>query len=292
MQLKEQVGVMNTTLAHLVLLHLKIGVNLGNYQVNQKHMQETDYDITKMEELGIFANFCLLIHYPFENNYDWKFDDWEHNAYRIELGLNSVKDFFSNPTAQRYFKNKLRYAQARWGYSPAIGMWQLASEISQFGNYPGAGIGPYFHNSAFYDQDHVDKLYQWQCIMSNYLKSIYPNHLTNTCYALNPFSNYDSNGNLAACWDKSFTCPNMDIISWNDYNFDGSQAKNRDRFEYVHEIIYNENNLHCSEDPIGYFIDSPLLFTEVEIIIITQLRELPNALILMYTIKCGQVHEW
>jgi hypothetical protein len=240
------------------------GLNLGNYQINQKHMAETDKDITKMEDLGIFTNFCLLIHFPFEAmNDSWLNDDWEHNAYRLELNLTNVKDFFSDPSAQRYFKNKLRYAQARWGYSAAIGMWQLASEISQFGNIALVGVGPYFHDSPYYDQDHVEKLYLWQCTMTNYLKNIYPDHLTNTCYALNPFNNYNPNGNLAACWDQSFTCPNMDIISWNDYNFDGAQAKNRQRFEAVHEIIYNENNLNCSEDPVGYFIDQPLLFTEV-----------------------------
>lgn len=241
------------------------GHYLGNYQVNQKHMQETDNDITKMEELGIFTNFCLQIHFPFETmNNSWVNDDWEHNAYRLELGLNNVKDFFSNPNAQRFFKHKLRYAQARWGYSAAIGMWQLASEISQFGIVGIPGKGPYFHDSQYYDNDHVQKLYDWQCTMTDNIKSIYPNHLTNTCYALNPFDNYSGSlGNNPACEDKSFTCPNMDIISWNYYNYDALEDINRSRFDAVTNVIYNTDNVDCGMDPAGYFIDKPLLFTEV-----------------------------
>jgi len=235
---------------------------LGNYHKNQKHMWETDQDLERCENLGVFLNFCLQIHYPLEK-IDGREENWQHNAYKIELGLAEVKDFFSNPNANKFFRNKLRYAQARWGYSAAIGMWQLASEISQAGIIAG-GKGPYLHDYQYYDQDHVQKLYDWQCAMTDYIKSVYPNHLTNTCYALNPFGNYSGSlGNNPACVDKSFTCSNMDIISWNYYNFDALEDINRSRFEAVSDVIYNTDNVDCGMGPVGYFIDKPLLFTEV-----------------------------
>ncbi len=238
---------------------------LGNYQKNQKHMWETDMDLERCENLGVFLNFCLQIHFPLEKIDDGREENWQHNAYKIELGLGEVKDFFSNTNANKFFRNKLRYAQARWGYSAAIGMWQLASEISQAGIIGIPGKGPYFYDSQYYDQDHVQKLFDWQCTMTDYIKSVYPNHLTNTCYAFNPFGNYSGSslGNNPACVDKSFTCSKMDIISWNYYNYDALEDINRSRFDAVTNVIYNTDNVDCGLDPAGYFIDKPLLFTEV-----------------------------
>ena len=39
------------------------------------------------------------------------------------------RNFFVSEEAKTRFRNRLRYIVARWGYSPAIGMWEFFNEI-------------------------------------------------------------------------------------------------------------------------------------------------------------------
>ncbi|MFM7310259.1 MAG: hypothetical protein ACKOZY_06605, partial [Flavobacteriales bacterium] len=43
-------------------------------------------------------------------------------------------DFLTSPCAQKFYKNKLRYIIARWGYSPNIYVLELMSEMNNIGN--------------------------------------------------------------------------------------------------------------------------------------------------------------
>jgi hypothetical protein len=53
--------------------------------------------------------------------------DWEtHNGFRELGGLDA---FFTDEEAWAWQENLYRYVIARWGYSPAIGLWQTVSEI-------------------------------------------------------------------------------------------------------------------------------------------------------------------
>ncbi len=44
--------------------------------------------------------------------------------------LGDLQSFFTSPEAWAWQENFYRYIIARWGYSPAIGMWQTVSEIN------------------------------------------------------------------------------------------------------------------------------------------------------------------
>jgi O-glycosyl hydrolase len=74
----------------------------------------------------------------------------------------SAEDFFVNPAAKARYKNRLRYIVARWGYSPAIAMWEFFNEVD---------------NVQYSRRDHVipgNEIVQWHTEMSAYLKSIDP----------------------------------------------------------------------------------------------------------------------
>jgi hypothetical protein len=57
--------------------------------------------------------------------------NWNDNPYNTARGgfLSEPAQFFTNPTARALTKRKLRYAIARWGYSPSLMAWELWNEV-------------------------------------------------------------------------------------------------------------------------------------------------------------------
>ncbi|HVY26226.1 MAG TPA: cellulase family glycosylhydrolase [Polyangiaceae bacterium] len=55
---------------------------------------------------------------------------WSANAFSTAQGGPCAKtaDFFTNPEAKRHYKNKLRYAVARWGADPHLAVWEFWNE--------------------------------------------------------------------------------------------------------------------------------------------------------------------
>jgi hypothetical protein len=254
--------------------------HLGNYHLNQTHLWETDLDIEQCENLGVFLLFCLQIHYPFMEFDPYGggvngLEKWANNCYNLELNLSSpnnlidVKQFFLNTQARRFFFNKLRYAQARWGYSPAIGIWQITCEIDQYGaigasdasnNVPEGSR--YAATSSQFNIAHVEATQAWNLFMAQFLSNLYPKHLVTTNYISNPFTN-NRTPNWGACLDKSyFLSEGLDIISLNTYNYDGIEHYDRGLFAFTNDIIFDEDNYNCIGDNQGYFVDKPLFFTE------------------------------
>ena len=43
--------------------------------------------------------------------------------------VNSSEEFFASSEARTWYKNRLRYIVARWGYSPSIAMWEFFNEV-------------------------------------------------------------------------------------------------------------------------------------------------------------------
>ena len=79
------------------------------------------------------------------------------------------RDFFVSDAAKARYRNYLRYIVARWGYSPAIGMWEFFNEID---------------NIQFRDQRNpipAADIVAWHAEMAAYLKSIDPfGHIVTT----------------------------------------------------------------------------------------------------------------
>lgn len=76
--------------------------------------------------------------------------------------VHADRAFFTSGEAARRYKNRLRYIVARWGYSPAIGIWEFFNEID---------------NIQFRDARNPipsAEIVAWHDRMSRYLKSIDP----------------------------------------------------------------------------------------------------------------------
>ena len=89
--------------------------------------------------------------------------EWNINNYNVTNGgpAKTPTEFFTLATSKAKFKNQLRYLVARWGYSPAIGVWEFFNEIDN-AVYNGG-------NTLVIPEAAIT---QWHTEMSAYLKSI------------------------------------------------------------------------------------------------------------------------
>ncbi|MBQ8170039.1 MAG: DUF5060 domain-containing protein [Bacteroidales bacterium] len=98
------------------------------------------------------------------------------------------REFFNSPEAKTRYRNYLRYIVARWGYSPAIGMWEFFNEIDNIQHRDRNGVIP------------AEEIVAWHDEMSVYLKDIDPfQHIRTTSIShrdlngLNDVENIDIN---------------------------------------------------------------------------------------------------
>jgi len=89
--------------------------------------------------------------------------EWNINNYNVANGgpAKTPTEFFTLAASKAKFKNQLRYLVARWGYSPAIGVWEFCNEVDN-AVYNG-GTTLVIPEAA---------VAQWHTEMSAYLKSI------------------------------------------------------------------------------------------------------------------------
>jgi type IX secretion system substrate protein len=130
---------------------------LGNYYNRLHYAQEIDNTVEHAEENDLKIHFCMEAHFPFEYLSPYMAKDWSYDriisAYDSDeqLGLGSPvyydwasiapsldpypnnRNFLQDESAIKYWKQRLRYIISRWGYSTAIGAFQLFSEINNIG---------------------------------------------------------------------------------------------------------------------------------------------------------------
>ena len=98
------------------------------------------------------------------------------------------RSFFNDDDAKVRYRNYLRYIVARWGYSPAIGMWEFFNEIDNIQHRDPEGIIP------------AEEIVVWHDEMSTYLAGLDPfQHIRTTSIShrdlegLNDVANLDIN---------------------------------------------------------------------------------------------------
>ena len=98
------------------------------------------------------------------------------------------RTFFNCPDAKTRYRNYLRYIVARWGYSPAIGMWEFFNEIDNVQHNAPEGVIP------------AEEIVAWHDEMSTYLAGLDPfQHIRTTSIShrdlegLNDLANLDIN---------------------------------------------------------------------------------------------------
>lgn len=216
---------------------------VGNYYKygRQSNAYEMDKILFKAEERDLLIEWnCSSQHqfttniygkrmwdWPEDNNFDTVGNAVEHgNGYQYLPGVNSASDFFSNEYAMEYYKQKLRYIVSRWGYSNNIAFFELMMEIDlTLGVYSDDAelVAPTYHNNEnTCDANGVPlditiaanrqaEVYQWHKAMLEYLHNElgYDHRL----YGVN----YGDIGKF----DKTFTIPELDIMTINKYDVEG-----------------------------------------------------------------------
>jgi hypothetical protein len=92
-------------------------------------MSMIDLIVQDAQRKGIFLIFTIWDHPQLrDSSHSWADGRWVgYNGFRNLVDLDS---FFTSVEAWVWQENFYRYIIARWGYSPAIGMWQTVSEIN------------------------------------------------------------------------------------------------------------------------------------------------------------------
>ncbi|MBU3814574.1 MAG: DUF5060 domain-containing protein [Candidatus Bacteroides intestinipullorum] len=121
---------------------------------NPSALQRMDYLVELSESLGLYMMLTL----------------GQGGFTPDHRGVASDSDeFFGKPEARAWYKNRLRYIVARWGYSPAIAMWEFFNEVDNV---------QHRHKGGPIDGR---KITDWHAEMSAYLKQIDPyEHIVTT----------------------------------------------------------------------------------------------------------------
>lgn len=216
----------------------------------QFHAWELDKTLELCEALDINMMLCLeqdqvLSDYdPYSHNQNYKYlwpsaqhNDAPRHPYADLPGVNgNVKSVFTDQQAKDFFKQRIYYINARFGYSPAIGMYELMNETDNIGVYgtDGAGNMTHYQDDPSFQAD----INNWHCEMAGYLKNSFPYHLTMTGYGVGPEPN-----------DNSYVC--MDVESKNHYsstydqNYDG---RNKVVTAQTKSFVFGELGTGCGDE--------------------------------------------
>ena len=120
-----------------------------------------DESLELADELGLYYMMCMDTHQDFRKS------GWERNPFNVKNGgpCKTPRDWFTGEKAREYYRKRLRYTVARWGYSPNVLCWEFGNEMEGWADSP----------------DEV-KL-PWHKEMAAYLRSIDPfEHLITTSF--------------------------------------------------------------------------------------------------------------
>ncbi|MBM4176729.1 MAG: DUF5060 domain-containing protein [Ignavibacteria bacterium] len=140
---------------------------LGNYSNRQDRAFQLDWLLDYAEQKNIYVQLCLIPHGQFSSTIN---PEWNDNPYNTINGGPCSKpwEFFSNSSAKDFFKRRVRYINARWGYSPNLVSWELFNEVD--------------HTDSF--DVYRSQISSWHLEMAQFFKLIDPyKKLLTTSYA-------------------------------------------------------------------------------------------------------------
>ncbi|MCK4678189.1 MAG: DUF5060 domain-containing protein [Bacteroidales bacterium] len=140
---------------------------LGNYTNRLDIAFWLDHVLEKATEEDIYMQLCPLIHDAVSTQSD---NHWANSPYNAANGgpCPNTWDFYSNSTALYYYKRRLRYINARWGFSSHLSAWELFTEADNSGDY----------------NNHRTEINNWLIETGQYLSSTDDNdHLISVSYA-------------------------------------------------------------------------------------------------------------
>jgi hypothetical protein len=219
---------------------------LNNYQDRQFMAWELDQLLDYSDSLDLKVELCMSIHnqftHGFSAHWDWSdLDRWNEGFggycyYTARDKTNCTLEpasFFSEEYAITFYKKKLRYFFARYGYSASLLHLELLSEANNVGKRSGDVNNPddwwgwlsrqlptpiNYDNSAQLRFD----IGQWHHEMSRYIKEELQQKLLLACSYTGTAMMSDSFGKLPPCHDPLFDIsqmsPYIDIIAHSSYD--------------------------------------------------------------------------
>ncbi len=139
---------------------------LGRYHL--ANAARLDSVLAMAARYKIYIMLCFDYHgvIQLEEGY-FKEKKWDENPYNQLNGgpCAAEADFFSDPTAKRYYKNRLNYIVARYAFSPQVLAWEFWNEVDLTAGRPADVVA-------------------WHREMAAYLREIDPyDHLITTSFA-------------------------------------------------------------------------------------------------------------
>ena len=107
---------------------------LGDYTARLDRAWQLDHVLRRAERRGIHVMLSLQNHGAFSARVN---PEWAGNPYNAANGgpLAAPGAIFTDPEAKAWFKRRLRYVVARWGFSTAILAWELWNEADLVDGY-------------------------------------------------------------------------------------------------------------------------------------------------------------
>ena len=204
---------------------------LGDYSPSMHRAWELDELLRKARDTDVIIQWNLQGQSPFVYDYfnhrhaSW--GDGESNStkdsycYHDELdSINHPIDFFKSNEAQKWYRKKLRYFFARYGWSLNIGVVELFSEISgiEFQSNDTLIVQPYEDECNSQHLDYVESIRDWQINTMTYLRDTLDvhNHPIAVSYLSNGVNALDSSPDFADVYCQScYTTDYLDIASSN-----------------------------------------------------------------------------
>ncbi|QQE11507.1 DUF5060 domain-containing protein [Planctomycetota bacterium] len=134
--------------------------------IDQLAASRIDKILQYAEQNDIYIMLCIESYNSLNDNAA-AHGKWHESIYNIKNGgpLESPSQFWTNPTARKYFRDRLRYLIARYGHSHNIFAWELWNEVEFTNEWP----------------EHLKESQEWHQTMAKYIKKNDPyEHLVTT----------------------------------------------------------------------------------------------------------------
>ncbi len=209
--------------------------DLGWYR--QDNAYRMDYALDLAEELDLYYMLCMDTHQDFREG------GWLKNPFNAINGgpCETAGDWFTNEEAREFYRKRLRYTVARWGYSPRVLCWEFGNEFQGWADSPNEIKLP------------------WHEEMSDYLAKIDPwRHMITTSW-------WGGTGPR-----EFWALPNIDIVQTHCYTNDDSNVAIRMRQYGMHQWetfdkphIFGEFGIRshsttADKDPEGWAVHNAL----------------------------------
>lgn len=151
---------------------------LGDYTDRMHIAEEMDLILERAADNDLLIHWNCMLHNTLQIN-GFYIDDWDWTdenkgtgyCYKTQIdGVDTPLDFLTNDTAKKYYKERLRYIVARWGYSSDISMFEHFSEIDQVGTKHDENAEAISFTNQYAGNEAVFN--EWHGEMSWYLKEV------------------------------------------------------------------------------------------------------------------------